>query len=451
MKLGVFIAAAIERQARFVDELTFGQLPDHAIRAAKTILLDSIGCMAAGSNQLKTSYINGISRHGNSKIIGTSESCSPEWAAFMNGCNLVATELDEGNQYAKGHPAAHFLPALLAEAQILGCSGKEFLTAFVAAYEIAVRWGSAVTLAPSVHPHGNWGTASAAAAVAKLRGAGSEKLQEIIYVSSSLPMTSAWNSALNGANVRNAYIGASNMLGWMAPAMAELGIASDSSVLSQLYGEILGRELKVPLLQEGLGEQFYIESNYMKIHACCRFGHGAIDAVIAMREDGIKLGSVERVSVETYGAASRLVNPLPVNPLAAKFSIPFSLAILLSRGSIGEDQFTPETVADPEIRQRAARVAVSEDPLLTALLPDERATRVTLYLPDGTSRTKEIRAALGEFSNPLEAEQLAQKFHTLSSPVWDRERRERIHAVAMNIEQIEDIGRFTDLLVNETG
>lgn len=440
------IEEAIKRQARFVEELTYAQLPETAIRAAKTILLDSIGCMAAGGRQLKTSYIMGNPRSGSSRIIGQTESCSPEWAAFMNGCSLVATEMDEGNQYAKGHPAAHFLPALMAEAQMQGCSGQDFLTAFVAAYEIAVRWGSAVTLAPSVHPHGNWGTGSAAAAVAKLRGTGGDKLQEIIYLSSSLPMASAWNSALNGANVRNAYVGASNMLGLMAPVMVELGVASDSSVVSQVYDEILGRGLHVPLLQEGLDERFYIESNYMKIYACCRFVHGAVDAVIAMREEGLELEAVERVSVETYGAASKLVNPLPVNPLAAKFSIPFSLAILLSRGSIGEDQFTPETIADPEIRQRAAAVEVSEDPALTRLLPNQRATRVTLHLMDGTSRSKEIRAALGEFSNPLKTEQLEQKFHTLSSLVWGRERRERILSEVMNIEHLDDINRFIDLL-----
>lgn len=39
-------------------------------------------------------------------------------AAVVNGAAAISLELDEGNQFATNHPAAHILPGLLAVAEV---------------------------------------------------------------------------------------------------------------------------------------------------------------------------------------------------------------------------------------------------------------------------------------------------------------------------------------------
>lgn len=93
---------------------------------------------------------------GSAPVIGSGLSASAGEAAFLNGVAGTTLELDEGNQFACGHPAIHVVPALLA---IAGKhSGLALLTALVLGYEIGARIGIASRLRVTMHPHGNWGT-----------------------------------------------------------------------------------------------------------------------------------------------------------------------------------------------------------------------------------------------------------------------------------------------------
>jgi 2-methylcitrate dehydratase PrpD len=81
-------------------------------------------------------------------------------------------ELDEGNQYARGHPAIHVVPALLAAPR---GDGAALLVALALGYEMGARVGIASKLNVAMHPHGTWGTLGAAVGIAKLHGANAEE------------------------------------------------------------------------------------------------------------------------------------------------------------------------------------------------------------------------------------------------------------------------------------
>ncbi len=89
-------------------------------------------------------------------------------AAFLNGSSGTFLEMDEGNQFARGHPGMHVLPALLAHAEHSLIDVEAFLTAFVIAYEVAARLGIACNLRHSMHPHGTWGVVGAITGLMKL-------------------------------------------------------------------------------------------------------------------------------------------------------------------------------------------------------------------------------------------------------------------------------------------
>src|SRR5690625_3705694 len=125
--------------------MKFEHLPDQVVERAKLILLDSFTAIALGAQKEKIiSLIGNFSselNNGEVPVIGTKTLLPKRDAAFMNGIAMVSDELDEGNPRAKGHPAAHFLPALLSLAMTEKVSGERLLTAFIVNYEISARLG----------------------------------------------------------------------------------------------------------------------------------------------------------------------------------------------------------------------------------------------------------------------------------------------------------------------
>ena len=93
-------------------------------------------------------------------------------AALIHGLAGTTLEMDEGNQFAKGHPAMHVFPALISAAQSellpSPVSGKDFITAFVIGYDVGARIGLSSQLRSSMHPHGTWGVVGASSAIGSL-------------------------------------------------------------------------------------------------------------------------------------------------------------------------------------------------------------------------------------------------------------------------------------------
>src|SRR5699024_12506278 len=93
--------------------------------------LDTVGAMIAGANESSTTQLieQVASNHeGKYTVVGSKRQLSRDMAAFINGVSSVAIEMDEGNQWSKGHPAAHVVPALLTVVEEDGTyNGKQFL------------------------------------------------------------------------------------------------------------------------------------------------------------------------------------------------------------------------------------------------------------------------------------------------------------------------------------
>ena len=54
------------------------------------------------------------------------------------------------------------------------------------------------------------------------------------------------------------------------------------------------------------------------------------------------------------------------------FSLPFAVAIALTRGNVTLQDYTPETLSDPKLISLAEKVRVIEDEKLNDLYPEER-------------------------------------------------------------------------------
>ncbi|MGC7094947.1 MmgE/PrpD family protein [Amycolatopsis lurida] len=389
-----------------VDELgawvsSLDTAPEPVLDRLGLVLLDVLGVMALGTSQPEHRALYAAWRPpaGPAPLIGTGELVSVDAAAWLGAMALVSRELDEGNKYAKGHPAAHGFPAVLALAAELDSSGADLAAALLAAYEVAARFGRATRLRPGTHPHGNWGVPGAAAGCARLLGLDAAATAAAIDTAAGMPIAGHFASATTGNPVRDAWLGAANVSGLMAARMAAAGIARNTGTAALSLGELLG-SLDAAELTAELGTRWDITLGYFKRHAACSFTHPAVDAMLTLRGPEIK-----SVLVETHALGAGLSGVDWDNRLSAMFSTPFAVATAALTGAVGPDV----PLDDPAVRGLAKRVRLAEAADLTARLPGERAARVTVTYADGGTRTAEVSNPIGDADHhPLgEAEVIA--------------------------------------------
>ena len=135
----------------FCFDTHFEDLHHDVVERAKLIITDCIGAILGGMAEKDAVKLvklrSQITPNTNYvKIIGTEQWAEKSQAALLYGTAGTVLEMDEGHQFAKGHPGIHVLPAVLSLAQsnYLGrkISGQEFLTAFIIGYDIAARIGA---------------------------------------------------------------------------------------------------------------------------------------------------------------------------------------------------------------------------------------------------------------------------------------------------------------------
>ncbi len=438
--------------SRFAAELTLEHLPSQVVERALEVTADTMAVVAAGGmeeeiGKLTTELLGEERREGPATLLTEGRKAPLLEAAFINGAAGTFLELDEGNQFARGHPAIHVVPALLAFGEAIGAKGSDYIAALVAGYEIGARIGTAAKIRMSMHPHGTWGTVGAAAAAGRLAGVDSQGMEEIINISSSMALATSRKTMLEGATVRNAYSGLSNHLGLLSLKLYQSGFTGEADGLSTVYGSVISEVFDRAAMTEELGVRFEIARNYFKRHAACRYTHSALDALEIMAgrfPDGrIPVDQVEEVLVETYSLAAQLSNRNPTNMLAAKFSIPFAAATFMVHNRAGVECFRREKIADQAVQRLADRVTVSEDPDLTAMMPGKRPSRVTIRLMDGSEFKAETYVNKGDFELPYPREELTSKYYELADSVWGRDKAEAVYKTIRKLPELDDLTRLT--------
>lgn len=407
--------------AAFAAETPAAALPPEALDRTALILADTLGAIVGGAAEPEVAALT--ARHsgsGPALVIGTRQTCAPGTAALLNGTAGTTLEMDEGNQFSKGHPGIHTIPAALAVAPLAEVSGRAFLAAIAIGYEVGARVGRAATLRPAMHPHGTWGAIAAATAVARLQGAEAGQMRHAISLAASLGLSTSRKTMLEGGTVRNVFAGVSGQMGVLAGDLIAAGYTGDRDGVAEVFGRVVSDRFDAAAFTSDLGARWEVTRNYFKLHACCRFNHAALDALaeITRRAGGLSATDVARVRVESYGFAAEMNDPAPQNVLAAKFSVPFAVATTLVTGGTGVESFTLRQVETPAIQDLARRVEVVEDPAMTAQLPGKRPARVTVTLTSGAVLTAATETNRGDWADPYPVDALHGKYLSLTRRLW---------------------------------
>ena len=155
----------------FVAGLTYDKIPKAAVEVIHMGFADCVGVMLAGRDEPPTKILKEVLAPptGTSTLMFGAQTASASDAAWING--VAAHALDFDDVAIKGHPSTILVPAIIAEAQALGSTGREMVTAYAAGYEV---WAELARRDPDHyhtkgwHPTGILGAIASAAACASL-------------------------------------------------------------------------------------------------------------------------------------------------------------------------------------------------------------------------------------------------------------------------------------------
>ncbi len=429
----------------FIQNLYCARLPDEVIAYAKRCVLDLLGVAIAGSRtelaRVSTSFAPRQFGPGNATLIGSPLRLNEVGATWVNGTCASALDMDDGHRLAMGHPGAAVIPTALAVAETSKASGRDFLTAIVAGYEMAVRVSIAMSsdYRAGRYSTGIWGGFGGVAAAGALLGLDRRAFQDALGVVATYGPSPPRGAYLHDSMVKET-IAWAGVTGCAAVFLAQEGFTGPEDVLDKS-----GRYDTTKLVQN-LGQEYAILKTYFKPYASCRWSHSAIDGVLNLvREHNLQPGDIEGIDVEGFQATTMLVDYTPVNTVAAQYSIPFSIALALSYGRIGPGELIEANLQAPELLSLAARVKVSIAPDLDQLFPEKAAARVTLHTARGGFTTT-VEYPRGDPSNPLSDAELEGKFRWLTVEVVGEERSQQLMEVVAHLEHLDSVKPLARLL-----
>lgn len=445
--------STVTKFANFIGKSTDISISNAAFHSAKLIVADCLGAIIGGMAEPEIRAL-AESEGANSKnlfqILSTAEKVNDETVSFLFGTAGTVLEMDEGHQFAKGHPGMHVFPALLAAARNSEISGEGFLRAFIIGYDVGARIGLASNLNPNMHPHGTWGGLGAAASLAALHNMDTQQANEYLNIVSSLTLATSRKTMLEGATVRNSYTGVSNKMAHVGLSLLKAGFTGESDGIKSIFDGVVSSRFDSKSAFELIGKRFEVNRNYFKLHACCRYNHAALDALWKLIENHKELKSLElikEIKIRSYNLAAELKDQNPRNVLACKFSVPFAISTTLVNLDSGVMSFTEAMRTNKKIQKLCQKVVIEEDPLMTQKTPDLRPAHVTISMEDGTTFEASVTTNRGDWQDPYSEKDLQEKFLSLATRLWNKEKALNVYSQSMSLEKIP-LNSFIKSIIN---
>ena len=450
------------RIAEFVSGLRYENIPAEVRERLKLLILDALGCAIYGAHlewcRILRETLEQLDKTRDISIWGTDRRLSSVHAALVNGTQVQSFELDDVHREGILHVGAVTLPALIAVAQTHAqLSGRDFVTAAVAGYEIGPRVGLCMGpehIGQGWHSGATVGVFSAAAAAARGLALDTEKTVHALGVAGT--QSSGLMAAQYGAMVKRMHAGRAAQSGLYAALLAERGFTGIVDVFEAPYGGFCTTfsrsqdRFDLTALTAGLGERYETMRISLKFYACVGSNHTTLDALADIRKrHPFTAADIERivvhasqVTVDHAGWPYR-----PEGLTAAQLNLPFCAATLILAGDAFVDEFTPDCVNDRARIELARRVQVIHDSSITARGAAHRHhVRVEVYLRDGSVERETRDAPRGSEQRFADTAQIVEKFRKLTRAVMAEDRQNALIDAVLRLDELPDSRAMIDLL-----
>ena len=405
---------SLSRQfAAFVADLKFEDLPDAVIDRAKGVTLQALSSALVAHDMPATHQALAIMREEEAGGAGVATAlCGGErftkaGAAFVNAEMIFAGGKWDTFRMLT-HPGIAIMPAALAAAEVTGCSGKTFLTAIAAAYEVMERMASEfipTVMSRGFHSGPVFGIFGAAVAAAKIYGLDANQVNGAIAQCVNLAsgnlegLRSGGKSLREGGAVRNALL---------AVALAKHGTPGGETTLegeAGFYHSYTGNNLgqlrysftglnrtDLSKITEGLGSEWIFLETLYRIYSTAGYNIAHVDVTAKLCEEhDIAYADIDRIEAVVNWLETLYPSPaFPVrvieNPPPVGSTQYFSAYGAVTRGYplLRGGQPAPGETDPPEVLELMNRITLIPMAHRTLFGP-----RVTIFTKDGRSFTRE--------------------------------------------------------------
>jgi 2-methylcitrate dehydratase PrpD len=387
----------------------------------RSLLVDVAGlCIAARHSDFMRATVQASDDQGGCTVIGHPVPRSIAMAALCNGTAAHGEDFDDTYEGGPAHAGAVVVPALLAATERHGLAGAEAARGIAVGAEVICRL---CLVAPKLvhkagfHPTAVFGAIGAAAGVGSALRLDAKQLVNAMGVAASMA-SGIIEYLAEGAWTKRMHPGWAAQAGYRAARLAQAGFVGPRTVFEGEHGFFHAfartHDGNFAAMMEGLGRRWLAAGIAFKPYACGTMAHPYIDCARKLVAQGLDVAQVESIECETAeGIVHRLWEPLankqnPPNGYAAKFSVPYAIAVGLLRDDAGLGDYEEAVVHDPRVRALAGKVRYVIDPANP--YPRQFTGHLRVTLRSGEVREMRQGHFRGGVEEPLSFDDLLRKF-----------------------------------------
>jgi len=451
--------SALQTLAQQAIAMSGDHIPLSVLNQARLCILDTLGCILAGTRTEECSLIlaceSSQQSEGNT-VFGTAHQRGLREAIRINAYLGDVLEL---NDLIGGHASIGTVTAAMGLAQAEKRSGLQVLEAVVRGIEVTSRVYEAIY--PTLRRYTEMGlvpvgipsTIGAAAAAAHLLRLDEQQTLNALAIAGSL---AGWCPAEvifgQGGTVKPMLFGAQPAdTGVTAAYYALAGMTGPLHLLDSKIGYFTTSSTSGHFDEDAWKERWALGQPRRKLHACCGYLHSPVDALGMLRQeisaDAMQKGQIS-VRVSPYVADVVSKERMPNSPNDARFHLQYCLALV----ACGSDVILPEhsieldqQILRSDVRDAMQRISVIQD----ATLNHYHHCSVQVLDSNGNSHVKNLSAPRGSPQEPMTDAQVIDKFRMLAEPVIGSERTEKAIVDVLTIEKMVDVSALATSLSNQ--
>ena len=446
---------------RFAAGLKLTDVPPAVGEKSKSVFLDTLGIALASSTMdfgaMVTQVAQKLGGAEDSLLIGSATRVAAANAVIANGTLAHGLDYDDTLEEAIVHTGSCAWMTALAVGEELGASGAAVLEAAIAGTEVLCKVGLVAPgkfHARGFHPTAICSTFGAAAAAGKLYGLDPDQWVDAFGLCGS-QSSGIIEYLADGTWTKRMHPGWSAHGGVIATLLAKQGFRGPARVFEGTHGFFSGfggrNDYRFEKLLE-LGKTWETPRLTFKSYPCGSISHPYMDCALRIKQKYSPAPEAigEVVCRTAEGPVHRLWEPLadkrkPASSYGAKFSLPYSIAVMLVRGRAGLDEYTEEAIRDPAVLDLAGKVRYDLDPTID--YPRHFSGHVKVRMKDGAIFEENQPHPRGGLEDPLPAAEVEEKFRANAKLALPVEKVERVLAAVKQLEHLSSVRILTELLI----
>ena len=419
-------------------------IPSDVQEVLSFLVKDISGVIVAARNEdYIQSLVKTYSNTGNTIALGHKNIFDVFSSSIICGTAAHGEDFDDTFEGNPMHVGATMVSVFLSAGQFFKLNGEQILRGIAIGAELICRM--ALVSPTAMHKQGFHPTAicsvfGAAAGLGAVLGLNSKQLSSALGVAGSMA-SGIIEYLAEGTWTKRMHPGWAASSGIHAALLGRSDFLGPRTVFEGTHGFFKAFTIKeiekdFSHLTKDLGARWECKNLAFKPYACGTMAQPFVDCAIQLREKINDLSKIKSIKAKVgEGTVHRLWEPRkeknnPSTPYSAKFSVPYCVAVTLSKGGAGLEEFNETNIADQNILKIANLIEYEIDP--KDEYPKNYTGRLTLETIDGTIIEAKQPCFRGGKKQPLTKKDFDTKFE------------KNLKYAKLNDQQAKSIEEFTN-------